>query len=79
MAKSKSLMAAPLCLALLIMFVFAQSSILQKAGITTHATLQKFAQTINRQLAKQQDDVIIAVGSNDIHEKEFQVYFELLT
>jgi len=75
--KSRKPITAPLCLGLLLLFVFAQSSLLGKAGITSHAILQKFAATINQEIGKDQSQgITIGVGSHDIHEKEFQVYFE---
>jgi len=61
----------------LILIVFAQSSLLEKAGVTSHATLQKFAITVNQSIAEDATkSFIIGVGSHDIHEKEFQVYFD---
>ncbi|MCK5012930.1 MAG: glycosyltransferase family 39 protein [Candidatus Omnitrophica bacterium] len=74
---SLRLMTAPLILGVFILFVFAQSSLLEKAGVTTHATLQKFAVVVNKELkADDANDAVIGVGSHDIHEKEFQVYFD---
>ncbi len=70
-------MAAPLGLALLILFVFAQSSLLGKAGLTSHAILQNFAATVNQDINRNpRERLTVAVGSHDIHEKEFQVYFD---
>jgi len=61
----------------LILIVFAQSSLLQKAGVTSHSTLQKFAVTVNQAIEQDKfKKIIIGVGSHDIHEKEFQVYFD---
>jgi len=75
--KSSNPLAAPLSLGILILVVFAQSSLLEKAGVTSHATLQKFAVTVNQAIAEDtEQDVIVGVGSHDIHEKEFQVYFD---
>ncbi len=67
------LIVAPMCLGLFLVFVFMQSFLMGTAGLTAHAPLQKFAATIQTQ-AKQ--PAKIGVGSHDIHEKEFQVYFE---
>jgi len=75
--KSSNTLAAPLSLGILILVVFAQSSLLQKAGVTSHATLQKFSVTIHQSIKQVAPSrIIIGVGSHDIHEKEFQVYFE---
>lgn len=75
--KSSKPMTAPLILGAFMLFVFAQSSLLAKAGVTTHTTLQKFAVTINQEIeASVAEKVVIGVGSHDIHEKEFQVYFD---
>ena len=75
--KSRSPMAAPLVLGAFLLFVFAQSSLLDKAGVTTHATLQKFAVTLNGEFeAGTAGQAVIGVGSHDIHEKEFQAYFD---
>lgn len=75
--KSSDALAAPLSLGILILIVFAQSSLLQKAGVTSHATLQKFAVTVNQAIEQSKfKKIIVGVGSHDIHEKEFQVYFD---
>ncbi len=76
MVKSSRPIVAPLILGIFMLFVFAQSSLMVKAGLTTHATLQKFAATINKEIQSDTDEVVIGVGSHDIHEKEFQVYFD---
>jgi len=75
--KSRNVMTAPMILAVFLFFVFAQSSILGKAGVTSHAVLQGFAETVGQDI--QRDPLmssVIGVGSHDIHEKEFQVYFD---
>ena len=70
-------MTAPLMLGVFMVFVFAQSLLLERAGVTSHATLQKFAVAINGELkAETVHGTVIGVGSHDIHEKEFQVYFD---
>jgi len=75
--KSTKPITAPLSLGLLLLFVFAQSSLLDKAGITSHAILQRFASTINEEVRQDSgNSYSIGVGSHDIHEKEFQVYFK---
>jgi len=75
--KSSNPIEAPLSLGILILVVFAQSSLLEKAGVTSHATLQKFATTVNQAIIEDTTrNIIIGVGSHDIHEKEFQVYFD---
>lgn len=76
MVRSNKLVTAPLILGIFMLFVFAQSSLLEKAGVTAHAALQKFAATINEDIQSNTGDAVIGVGSHDIHEKEFQVYFE---
>ena len=60
-------------LSLFIIGVFSQSALMVKAGVASHGTLQKFAQTIE---AGSGENAIIGVGSHDIHEKELQVYFD---
>jgi len=75
--KSSNPIEAPLSLGILILIVFAQSSLLEKAGVTSHAILQKFATTVNQAIKEDSARSIkIGVGSHDIHEKEFQVYFD---
>jgi 4-amino-4-deoxy-L-arabinose transferase-like glycosyltransferase len=64
--------AAPLIVGCLLLAAFAQPEIIQQAGVTAHSTLGRIAQTINRQKGP---DAVIGVGSHDIHEKEFQVFF----
>ncbi len=71
--RSQRIATAPLALGILMLFVFAQSTLIGKAGMTSHAALQKFAHTIKEDTST---DVVIGVGSHDIHEKEFQVYFD---
>jgi hypothetical protein len=75
--KSSNPITAPLSLGILILVVFAQSPLLEKAGVTSHAVLQKFAVTVNQAIKKDgKRNAIIGIGSHDIHEKEFQVYFD---
>jgi 4-amino-4-deoxy-L-arabinose transferase-like glycosyltransferase len=77
MLLSEKPVTAPSILGIFLLFVFAQSTLLDKAGITTHAALQKFARTIHREIqAGMVKNPVIGVGSHDIHEKEFQVYFD---
>jgi len=77
LSKSSKLLAAPLSLGILILSVFAQSSLMAKAGVTSHVILQKFAVTINQEIRRDAlGKADIGVGSHDIHEKEFQVYFD---
>lgn len=66
-------MAAPLMLGIFLLGIFSQSSLLGKGGITAHAALQRFAAVIQE---KADPGFVVGVGSHDIHEKEFQVYFE---
>ncbi|HBR15796.1 MAG TPA: hypothetical protein DD723_09720 [Candidatus Omnitrophica bacterium] len=65
---------APMALGIFILVGLTQTSLMGKAGLTAHATLQKFAQTVH---ALKTEDSIIGVGSHDIHEKEWQVYFDV--
>jgi len=77
MVCSQKPVTAPMILGIFLMFVFAQSTLLDKAGVTTHAALQKFAHTIHQEIQMGLgNDAVIGVGSHDIHEKEFQVYFD---
>lgn len=70
--RSQSLAIAPTILGILIAMISYQTAYLSELGLTTHTTLRKFAQTINHQSLV---DYSIGVGSHDLHEKEFQVYF----
>jgi 4-amino-4-deoxy-L-arabinose transferase-like glycosyltransferase len=70
--KTPSLFLRPAILGTFIIVLFTQSNLLFKAGIVSHATLQKFATTI----VNDPKQYIVGVGSHDIHEKEFQVYFD---
>lgn len=71
--KTKRAVVAPLILGLFIVSVLFQSEMLAKSGISAHATLQRFARTINAEITSNDR---IGVGSHDLHEKEFQVYFD---
>lgn len=62
----------PLILGLCIIFIFSQSNLLFKAGVISHATLQKMAETV----VQDKSSYVVGIGSHDIHEKEFQVYFD---
>ncbi|MCA9409041.1 MAG: glycosyltransferase family 39 protein [Candidatus Omnitrophica bacterium] len=64
---------APFVLVGMLLFVYAQSDLLVRSGIVSHAVLQKFAAVIHEQ---KEQELILSVGSNDIHEKELQVYFD---
>ena len=72
MVKSRNPITVGLVLSGFIVFTYAQSALLNKAGITSHAVLEKFAQTIETD----RNQYVVGVGSHDIHEKEFQVYFK---
>jgi len=75
--RSSNSTAAPLCLGILIAVVLSQTSLFDRAGVTSHSILQKFAITIQANVAGHPAaKVRIGVGSHDIHEKEFQVYFD---
>ena len=74
MVRHKSALAAPLVLAAILLTVYSQATIMRKGGIGL-VVLQKFADTINAQIQK--GDLVV-VGSHDIHEKEFQIYFDRL-
>ena len=60
-----------LCLG--IVFIQTQSFWTAQVGLTPHAKLQKFAQRVN---AENKGAYRLGVGSHDIHEKEWQVYFD---
>jgi len=61
-----------ICLGVFLVMIFSQTTIIREAGIITHSSLSKFAETINQD----QGEYVIGVGSHDIHEKEWQVYFD---
>jgi len=63
----------PLITGLLICFIFAQPKLLVEAGMSTHPVLSRLSDTVNAEL---DDDAIIGVGSHDLHEKEWQIYFD---
>ncbi|OGX46805.1 MAG: hypothetical protein A2306_05610 [Omnitrophica WOR_2 bacterium RIFOXYB2_FULL_38_16] len=64
---------APAVLSLFMIFVFSQSRLMGEANVTPHSAFQRFANIIK---ADPDGSVAVGVGSNDIHEKEFQVYFD---
>ncbi|MFT7538449.1 MAG: 4-amino-4-deoxy-L-arabinose transferase-like glycosyltransferase, partial [Lysobacterales bacterium] len=59
-------------LAGVILFIQLQSPLLAKASLTPHTSLQKFAKVVH---AYKDTNFAVGVGSHDLHEKEFQVYF----
>ncbi len=61
------------CAALIILFVYTQAGPVSRTRLTTHASLQGFAEAAHSVM---DDRDILGVGSHDIHEKEFQVYFD---
>ncbi len=63
----------PLIAGLIICFVLAQPRLLVERGLSTHPVLARLAATVNRDLGA---DTVIGVGSHDLHEKEWQVYFD---
>lgn len=65
---------APLSLGIFLFVIFCQSSMMEQAKITAHSTLGQFAKTIHADLT---EGAVIAVGSRDIHEKEFQAHFDI--
>ncbi len=69
----KNQMDPPLVLGVFILFLFSQSQLLSDQGLTAHASLKKFAKIIQQDTSP---EWVIGVGSHDLHEKEFQVYFE---
>ena len=71
--KCKTLHGIALILTIFLLIVYSQSGLISKAGLTPHSTLQKFAQKIHE---SSDADLPVGVGSDDIHEKEFQVYFD---
>jgi 4-amino-4-deoxy-L-arabinose transferase-like glycosyltransferase len=76
MHRSRDPFVAPMVLGLFLVFVFSQSGMIAKTGLAAHASLQKFADTLKKDLDGRQ--YMITVGSHDIHEKEWQVYFDVL-
>jgi len=71
--RSRTLSVPPMLVALTFILILSQTDLMSKAGLTAHGTLQKFAQTIHQY---DEDSFGIGVGSQDVHEKEFQVYFD---
>lgn len=63
---------APMMLGVFLILVLTQSRLLGEAGVTSQSILQRFARTIHQ---NQDSSMIVGIGSRDIHEKEFQVYF----
>jgi hypothetical protein len=77
MVRTSNPITVSMILAGFLLFVFAQSSLMEKAGVTTHATLQGFAAAVQEEIASgAPGTAVIGVGSHDIHEKEFQAYFD---
>lgn len=64
---------APFVFAVVMLFIYGQSNLLSASRLLSHACLQSFAETIREDL-KEGD--LIGVASHDIHEKEFQAYFD---
>ena len=60
-------------LSVFMIFFYAQSDLLSKAGITPHATLEAMAQPIRND---SRANIAVGVGSHDIHEKAWQVYLD---
>lgn len=73
MLKQKSVWGPPLVLVILMISIYGQSSFINKTGVTSHTVLQRFAQSIQKE---KKENLIVSVGSHDIHEKELQVYFQ---
>ena len=65
-------MAIPAALGIFVAVMLFQSSQIASAGFAAHTIMQKFAKTIHDNPL---NNAIIGVGSHDIHEKEFQVFF----
>ena len=57
-----------------ILFIFSQPRLFREAGVTPHSALQGFARVIHDDA--QGEEFVVGVGSHDLHEKEFQVYFQ---
>jgi len=66
-------LATAILLCVFLLFSYSQAGLLSQARLTSHASLQGLAHTINQHI---NEDTVIGVGSHDIHEKELQVYFE---
>ncbi len=71
--KNSELMVAPVILGVFMLTILSQSALLGKEGITTQSILQRFAKVVHKE---KEENFVISVGSQDIHEKEFQVYFD---
>lgn len=71
--KGRPAYAAALSLSLLLAIVYSQTGLIEKAGVSAHATLGEFADAIK---SRGYDNAVIALGSHDLHEKEFQVFFD---
>lgn len=63
----------PAILALVMIFIFSRMGMLNASGLTSHATLQRMAVIVHKDW---HDDDLVGVMSQDIHEKELQVYFD---
>ena len=71
--QSSHMLRGALVLGCFLLFFYAQSPLLSKAGLTVHTSLQRFAQTIQESKKRPR---AIGVGSADLHGKEFQIYFD---
>ena len=63
----------PVIMGSIFLLTFSRSSLLSEARLTAGSSLRDFASFINRQ---EEPSAVIGVGSHDIHEKEFQLYFD---
>lgn len=63
----------PTILAVFLLALYAQSDLIGEVGLTSHAVLQRLAGVVHSQKTPR---AVVGVGSHDIHEKEFQVYFK---
>jgi 4-amino-4-deoxy-L-arabinose transferase-like glycosyltransferase len=66
---------APWVLAVMLMIAFANARLLADAGLTSLSRLRQFAAAIQQRDNGPSAPVII-VGSNQLHEKEFQIFFK---
>lgn len=71
MVKGEARIRRPLFLGFFLLIVVFQSPMLSQLGLTSHMSLRKFAAAIEQDSP---EPYHVAVGSHDIHEKEFQVY-----
>lgn len=60
-------------LAGMLLFILLQMPLISKSGLTTHNVLRQMANVVH---SEKSSEYAVGVGSHDLHEKEFQVYFD---